>query len=102
MSKNNNNNNKKKSKLLNDKYKEIIKDAFILFDMNSDGHLDYYELKAALRAMGFMVKKVEILKILSTYDKVNKNLIAYDDFYYIGEFFNIHLYLFYNCTSYLF
>ena len=53
--------------------------------MNSDGYLDYYELKAALRAMGFMVKKEEILKILSTYDKVNKNLIAYDDFYYIGE-----------------
>lgn len=41
-----------------------IKEAFDLFDMNKDGCLDYHELKYAMEALGFSLRKAEVLKIL--------------------------------------
>lgn len=41
-----------------------IREAFELFDMDKDGHIDYHELKVAMRALGFDLKKAEVLKIL--------------------------------------
>jgi centrin-3 len=41
-----------------------IREAFELFDMDKDGRIDYHELKVALRALGFDLKKAEVLKIL--------------------------------------
>lgn len=32
--------------------------------MDKDGRIDYHELKVALRALGFDLKKAEVLKIL--------------------------------------
>ncbi|KAK4698683.1 hypothetical protein P7C70_g7590, partial [Phenoliferia sp. Uapishka_3] len=41
-----------------------IREAFELFDMDKDGRIDYHELKVAMRALGFDLKKAEVLKIL--------------------------------------
>lgn len=49
---------------LTDEQKQEIKEAFELFDTDKDGCVDYHELKVAMRALGFDLKKAEVLKIL--------------------------------------
>lgn len=40
---------------------------FSLFDLDKDSHIDYHELKVALKALGFDLPKTEILSILQTH-----------------------------------
>lgn len=40
---------------------------FSLFDLDRDRHLDYHELRVALRALGFTLPKPDLLHILTTY-----------------------------------
>ncbi len=42
---------------LSDEQKQEIKEAFELFDTDKDGAVDYHELKVAMRALGFDLKK---------------------------------------------
>ncbi|TPX43315.1 hypothetical protein SeMB42_g04776 [Synchytrium endobioticum] len=65
---------------LTDEQKLEIKEAFELFDTDKDNALDYHELKVAMRALGFDVKKAEVLKILREFDKGGHGLIEFDDF----------------------
>jgi len=65
---------------LSDEQKQEIKEAFDLFDADKDGSIDYHELKVAMRALGFDLKKAEVLKILRDHDKTGHNLIEYEDF----------------------
>lgn len=37
---------------------------FQLFDLDKDSHIDYHELKVALKALGFELPKAELLQIL--------------------------------------
>ncbi|KAJ3218232.1 Calcium-binding component of the spindle pole body (SPB) half-bridge [Dinochytrium kinnereticum] len=77
-------NSKQKRRLtrpeLTDEQKMEIKEAFDLFDTDKDSALDYHELKVAMRALGFDVKKAEVLKILREYDKNGQGLIEFEDF----------------------
>lgn len=41
-------------------------EKFALFDLDKDAHIDYHELKVALKALGFDLPKAEILAILQT------------------------------------
>ncbi|WWD06393.1 hypothetical protein V865_004483 [Kwoniella europaea PYCC6329] len=41
-----------------------IKEAFELFDVDKDGAIDYHELKVSMRALGFDMKKSEVMKLL--------------------------------------
>ncbi|KAI8848750.1 hypothetical protein BC829DRAFT_375033 [Chytridium lagenaria] len=65
---------------LTEEQKLEIKEAFDLFDTDKDSALDYHELKVAMRALGFEVKKAEVLKILRDFDKNGQGLIEFDDF----------------------
>ncbi|KAJ3041559.1 Calcium-binding component of the spindle pole body (SPB) half-bridge [Rhizophlyctis rosea] len=65
---------------LTEEQKLEIKEAFELFDTDKDNALDYHELKVAMRALGFDVKKAEVLKILREYDKEGHGMIEFDDF----------------------
>ncbi|KAG9023418.1 Calcium-binding component of the spindle pole body (SPB) half-bridge [Tulasnella sp. UAMH 9824] len=65
---------------ISDEQKQEIKEAFELFDTDKDGALDYHELKVAMRALGFDLKKAEVLKILKDHDKTGGGLIEFDDF----------------------
>ncbi|KAJ3390809.1 Calcium-binding component of the spindle pole body (SPB) half-bridge [Lobulomyces angularis] len=70
----------KVKKELNEDQKTEIKEAFALFDTDKDNKLDYHELKVAMRALGFDVKKQEVLKILRDFDNEDQGLIDFDDF----------------------
>jgi centrin-3 len=72
---------KKKRPELTEDQKQEIKEAFELFDTDKDGLLDYHELKVAMRALGFDIKKPEVLKILRDHDKSGKGLLEYNDFF---------------------
>ncbi|KAJ3006399.1 Calcium-binding component of the spindle pole body (SPB) half-bridge [Thoreauomyces humboldtii] len=66
---------------LTEEQKLEIKEAFELFDTDKDNALDYHELKVAMRALGFDVKKPEVLKLLREYEKNGQTgLIDFDDF----------------------
>lgn len=49
---------------LSEEQREEINEAFSLFDLDKDGHIDYHELKVALKALGFDLPKQEILDML--------------------------------------
>lgn len=65
---------------LTDDQKQEIKEAFELFDTEKTGKLDYHELKVAMRALGFQVKKEEVKKLMGDYDKEATGRITFDDF----------------------
>jgi centrin-3 len=76
---------------LSDEQKQEIKEAFELFDTDKDGAVDYHELKVAMRALGFDLKKAEVLKTLRDHDKTGHGLLEYDDFVKISCVFFISL-----------
>ena len=61
---------------VSDEQKQEIKEAFDLFDADKDGSIDYHELKVAMRALGFDLKKAEVLRLLRDHDKTGHNLIG--------------------------
>ncbi|KAF7347188.1 EF-hand [Mycena venus] len=65
---------------LTDEQKQEIKEAFELFDTDGDGAVDYHELKVAMRALGFDMKKAEVLKILRDHDNSGRGLMTFEDF----------------------
>jgi len=70
----------KRRRELSDEQKQEIRESFDLFDSDKDRAIDYHELKVALKALGFEMKKVEVLKILRDFDKNNSGKIEFDDF----------------------
>nr|XP_046231392.1 centrin-3 [Scatophagus argus] len=73
-------NKRKKRRELTEDQKHEIKEAFDLFDTDKDKEIDYHELKVAMRALGFEVKKVDVLKILKDYDREGNGKITFEDF----------------------
>ena len=71
---------KSKRRELAEEQKQEIKEAFELFDTDKDSAIDYHELKVAMRALGFDVKKADVLKILRDYDKEATGKIHFEDF----------------------
>jgi centrin-3 len=65
---------------LSNKQKQGIKEAFELFDTDKDSAVDYYELKVAMRVLGFDLKKAEVLKMLRDHNKIGHGLLEYDNF----------------------
>ena len=65
---------------LSEEQKQEIKEAFDLFDTNKTGTIDYHELKVAMRALGFDVKKAEVLSLMKEYDREGSGQIEYPDF----------------------
>ena len=72
--------NKKQRRELSEDQKIEIREAFDLFDTDKSGIIDYHELRVAMRALGFDVKKQEIKKIQQEYDRDEVGGIKYIDF----------------------
>lgn len=70
----------KKQDTLTEEQMEEIKEAFNLFDTNHSGTVDVREFKAAMRALGFELKKEEVKKMLSDIDKAPTEQITYEEF----------------------
>ncbi|KAF2162912.1 hypothetical protein M409DRAFT_33795, partial [Zasmidium cellare ATCC 36951] len=52
---------------LSEEQREEINEAFSLFDLDKDSHIDYHELKVALKALGFDLPKQDLVSILQTH-----------------------------------
>ncbi len=65
---------------LSEEQKQEIKEAFDLFDTDKTGTIDYHELKVAMRALGFDVKKQEVLNLMKEFDREGSGQIEYPDF----------------------
>lgn len=59
---------------------EEIQEAFNLFDVDSSGSIDYKELKAAMKALGIMVKKEELRKMITDVDADGSGQIEFPEF----------------------
>ena len=57
-----------------------IRDAFVGFDRNRSGKLDYKELRDALRVLGLDVNSDDATKILARYDSDRNGLMDLDEF----------------------
>lgn len=75
---------KKKKRELTDLEKQEIHEAFKLFDTDNDDKINYNELKVALRALGFEVKKPDVQKLMADYDEENTGKITVESFNEIG------------------
>ncbi|KAJ2550926.1 Calcium-binding component of the spindle pole body (SPB) half-bridge [Coemansia sp. RSA 1933] len=53
---------------------EEIKEAFTLFDTNQDGLIDYFELKVAMRALGFSQNRDEVMKVIERHGKTDSQI----------------------------
>ncbi|XP_064645303.1 centrin-3-like [Lineus longissimus] len=71
---------RRKRRELAEEQKQEIREAFELFDTDKDRAIDYHELKVAMRALGFDVKKADVLKVLRDYDREASGKIQFDDF----------------------
>jgi len=69
---------RRKESLLRNRNKRLK--AFDLFDTDKDRAIDYHELKVAMRALGFDVKKADVLKILRDYDREGTGKISFENF----------------------
>ena len=54
---------------------EELKEAFQLFDTNHSGSIDSREFKAAMRALGFPIKKIDVIRYFKEIPKdISENL----------------------------
>ncbi|CAJ1363261.1 unnamed protein product [Effrenium voratum] len=65
---------------LDDEQLEEIREAFNLFDTEQSGAIDARELKAALRALGFEVKKEDVRRMLADIGKDPSQPIDFNEF----------------------
>ena len=69
----------KKQKFTEEQIEEI-REAFNLFDTDGSGSIDYKELKAAMRALGFETKKDEMQRIIEEIDADGSGEIEFPEF----------------------
>jgi centrin-3 len=72
---------------LTEDQRQEIKEAFELFDTDKDGAIDYHELKVAMRALGFDMKKAEVVKLMRENDRQGDGLMDWEAFQAISECF---------------
>ena len=70
---------KSKKPGLSEEQIEEIREAFNLFDTDHSGNIDYRELKAAMRALGFEVKKEELKKMITDIDADGSGYLDEED-----------------------
>lgn len=71
---------------ISEEQRHEIREAFDLFDTDKDGAIDYHELKVAMRALGFDLKKAEVLKLLRENDRKGEGVMEWEDFGRISEY----------------
>ena len=62
-----------------------IKEVFVLFDTEHSGSLDCRELKAAMRTLGFEIRKDELMKVMADMGKDIFDTVDFDEFVDIIE-----------------
>jgi Ca2+-binding EF-hand superfamily protein len=57
-----------------------VREAFDLFDPHKSGYISYHELKVILRALGFEVKKAEVVQLAREFDLEESGRVSYEDY----------------------
>ena len=57
-----------------------VREAFELFDPHRTSYITYHELKVILRALGFEIKKSEVVQLAKEFDIEQTGRISYDDY----------------------
>lgn len=70
----------KKVKRLDEEQMTELREAFALFDADNIGVIDARELKAAIRALGFAVKKEQVRQCLRDVGKDATSQINFEEF----------------------
>eukprot|EP00386_Alphamonas_edax_P015879 GDKI01048515.1.p1 GENE.GDKI01048515.1~~GDKI01048515.1.p1 ORF type:complete len:181 (+),score=56.69 GDKI01048515.1:67-609(+) len=65
---------------LSEEQLEELREAFNLFDTDHSGAIDSRELKAAMRALGFDVKKEQVRKMLQEIGKDPNSTVNFEEF----------------------
>ena len=71
---------RKKRTKLTEEQKEVLKQAFDLFDTDGSGTIDDKELRDAMRALGFEANKQEVAKMIADIDKDGSGTIDFEEF----------------------
>jgi len=71
---------KKKKFELTEEQRQEIREAFELFDTDKNGQIDAHELKVAMRALGFDVRKEEVLQLMAEIDREGTGYVTLPDF----------------------
>mmetsp|Transcript_20205 Transcript_20205/g.19524 ORF Transcript_20205/g.19524 Transcript_20205/m.19524 type:complete len:161 (-) Transcript_20205:1115-1597(-) len=71
---------KKSRPELTEDQKQELREAFELFDSDKTGSIDMHELKVLMRALGFDVKKPDIIKLVHDVDPSNSGSVEYNQF----------------------
>lgn len=71
----------KTTRVLTEAEEALIDQAFRLFDQDQDGTIDLRELKTAIRALGFPLKKCELRERLEMHGQVNEDRVDFDAFW---------------------
>ena len=58
---------------------EELKEAFQLFDTNHSGNIDSREFKAAMRALGFPVKKIDVIRYFKEIPKDISESLTFEE-----------------------
>jgi Ca2+-binding EF-hand superfamily protein len=64
----------KKNLELTEEQRREVREIFEIFDSDRNGFLEYYELKSALRSLGFEAKKMEVKEIVVEFDKTGNGV----------------------------
>lgn len=59
---------------------EECHEAFNLFDTDGNGFVDAKELRAACRALGFVVKSTEVVQMLRLVGKEDEGTVTFEEF----------------------
>lgn len=65
---------------LNQQQIQELRQAFDLFDTDSTGTIDVREIKVVMRAMGFELKKEELMKMINEVDPEGTGKMNFNDF----------------------
>ena len=68
------------SRGLTEEQQAELKEAFDLFDADGSGEIDFRELKAAFKALGFQVPKEELKKMFDAVDTDGSGQIEFPEF----------------------
>lgn len=64
-----------------DTSKAALRDTFTLFDANSDGHINFPELRAATRNNKLNLSDADVKLMLRTADKNHDSKVSFDEFH---------------------
>ena len=83
---------------LSEDQRQELREAFELFDADKTGTIDIHELKVLMRALGFDVKKNDVLKLVHEADNTNNGNVNFDLFLEISEW-TLSLGIHYNIST---